>query len=221
MCEWRSTALANQWCCLLLMYQGLLRAAEALCTSPKNFSPEIDMTRHNVQFHPPGADPPKYCIVSIIIKKTNGNGSGKHSKLTPLHLPYHPTSVVNVCRELWHSFKTGDPVVKDKERSTPLFRDPNTGKPISYTHMLPLLRLLISKIVTQALGRWGGDSLELYERVDIEDSLHWFAMIGETELNPAEISRLVVQQDLPDPKEDEAESAIETELRAFFPEAGG
>ena len=37
----------------------------------------------------------------------------------------------------------------------------------------------------------------------------------------AEISRLVVQQDLPDPKEDEAESAIETELRAFFPEAGG
>ena len=75
--------------------------------------------------------------------------------------------------------------------------------------------------ITQALGRWGGDSLELYERVDIEDSLHWFAMIGETDVNPAEISRLVVQQDLPDPKEDEAESAIETELRAFAPEAGG
>ena len=75
--------------------------------------------------------------------------------------------------------------------------------------------------ITQALGRWGGDSLELYERVDIEDSLHWFAMIGETDVNPAEISRLVVQQDLPDPKEDEAESAIETELRAFASEAGG
>ena len=117
--------------------------------------------------------------------------------------------------------------------------------------MLSLLRLLISKIegtpnpnlyalhsnriggtsaamkskcpqhITHALGRWGGGSLELYERVDIEDSLHWFSMIEETDVNPAEISRLVVQQDLPDPKEDEAESAIETELRAFFPEAGG
>ena len=209
------------------------------------------MTRHNVQFHPPGADPPRYCIVSIIVKKTNGNGSDKHSKRTPLHLPYHPTNVVNVCRELWHMYKTGDPVAKEKERSTPLFRDPNTGKPISYTHMLSLLRLLLSKLegipnpnlyalhsariggtsaamkskcpqhITQALGRWGGDSLELYERVDIEDSLHWFAMIGETDVNPAEISRLVVQQDLPDPKEDEAESAIETELRAFATEAGG
>ena len=201
------------------MYQALLRAAEVLCTCPKKFSPDIDMTRHNVQFRPPGADPPRYCIVSIIVKKTNGNGSDKHSKRTPLHLPYHPTSVVNVCRELWHMYKTGDPVAKDKERSTPLFRDPSTGKPISYTHMLPLLRLLISKIegtpnpnlyalhsnriggtsaamkskcpqhITQALGRWGGDSLELYERVDIEDSLHWFSMIGETDVNPAEISR--------------------------------
>ena len=251
MYEWRSKALVNQWCCLLLMYQALLRAAEALCTCPKSFSQDIDMTRHNVQFHPPGADPPRYCIVSIIVKKTNGNGSDKHSKRTPLHLPYHPTNVVNVCRELWHMYKTGDPVAKEKERSTPLFRDPNTGKPISYTHMLSLLRLLLSKLegipnpnlyalhsariggtsaamkskcpqhITQALGRWGGDSLELYERVDIEDSLHWFAMIGETDVNPAEISRLVVQQDLPDPKEDEAESAIETELRAFATEAGG
>ena len=31
----------------------------------------------------------------------------------------------------------------------------------------------------------------------------------------------VVQQDLPDPNEDDAKSAIETELRAFFLEAGG
>ena len=46
-------------------------------------------------------------------------------------------------------------------------------------------------------------------------------MIGETDVNPRGISTLVVQQDLPDPKEDEAESAIETELRAFFPEADG
>ena len=84
------------------MYQALLRAAEALCTCPTKFSPDIDMTRHNVKFHPPGADPSQYCIVSIIAKKTNGNGSGKHSKRTPLHLPYHPTEVVNVCRELWY-----------------------------------------------------------------------------------------------------------------------
>ena len=40
-------------------------------------------------------------------------------------------------------------------------------------------------------------------------------------MSPAEISQLVVQQDLPDPNEDDAESAIETELRAFLPEAGG
>ena len=46
-------------------------------------------------------------------------------------------------------------------------------------------------------------------------------MIGETDVNPAEISRLVVQQDLPDPKEDEAESAIKTELRAFAPAEAG
>ena len=233
------------------MYQALLRAAEALCTCPSKFSPNIDMTRHNVQFHPPGTDPPQYCIVSIIVKKTNGNGSDKHSKRTPLHLPYHPTEVVNACRELWYMYTTGDPVAKNKERSTPLFRDPNTGKPITYTHMLSLLRLLISKIkdapnpnlyalhslriggtsaamkskcpqhITQALGRWGGDSLELYERVDIEDSLHWFSEIGKTDVNPAEISRLVVQQDLPDPDEDEAESAILTELHAFSTDSLG
>ena len=106
-------------------------------------------------------------------------------------------------------YKTGDPVAKATQRSTPLFRDPNTGKPLSYTHMLPMLRLLISKIdgtpnpnlhallsariggtsaamkskchqhITQALGRRGGGSLEMYERVDIEDSLRWFTEIGK------------------------------------------
>ena len=40
-------------------------------------------------------------------------------------------------------------------------------------------------------------------------------------MNPAEISRLEVQKDLPDPSEDGTELAIETELRAFLPEAGG
>ena len=35
----------------------MTRAAEALCTNPKTFSADIDMTRHNVQFHPPGEDP--------------------------------------------------------------------------------------------------------------------------------------------------------------------
>ena len=75
--------------------------------------------------------------------------------------------------------------------------------------------------MTQALGRWAGDSVELYERVDIEDSLHWFSMIATTDVNPAEISRLVTQQHLPDPTADEAVSAIETELQTFADEAGG
>ena len=74
--------------------------------------------------------------------------------------------------------------------------------------------------MTQALGRWAGDSAELYERVDIEDSLHWFAQIANTDVNPAEISRLVTQQYLPDPVEDDATSAIETELRAFSVDGG-
>ena len=73
----------------------------------------------------------------------------------------------------------------------------------------------------QALGRWAGDSIELYERVDIEDSLHWFAMIASTDVNPAEISRLVTQQNPPDPTEDDTTSAIETELQAFASGAGG
>ena len=68
---------------------------------------------------------------------------------------------------------------------------------------------------TQALGRWAGDSVELYERVDIEDSLYWFSQTANTDVNPAEISRLVTQQHLPDPVEDDATSVIETELRAF------
>ena len=68
---------------------------------------------------------------------------------------------------------------------------------------------------TQALGRWAGDSVELYERVDIEGSLYWFSQTANTDVNPAEISRLVTQQHLPDPIEHDATSAIETELRAF------
>ena len=132
----------------------------------------------------------------------------------------------------------------------PLFCDPKTGRPLSYTHMLNLLRHILSKLeglpnpnlyalhsnriggtsaamkpkcqqhMTQALGRWAGDSAELYERVDIEDSLHWFAQIANTDVNPAEISRLVTQQYLPDPVEDDATSAIETELRAFSVDGG-
>ena len=74
--------------------------------------------------------------------------------------------------------------------------------------------------MTQSLGRWAGDSIELYERVDIEDSLHWFAQIANTDVNPAEISRLVTQQNRPDPVEDGALSAIETELRAFNTNGG-
>ena len=69
--------------------------------------------------------------------------------------------------------------------------------------------------MTQALGRWAGDSVELYERVDIEDSLHWFSQIANTDVNSAEMSRLVTQQHLPDPVENDAISAIETELRAL------
>ena len=81
------------------------------------------------------------------------------------------------------------------------------------------VRRLCPQHMTKALGRWAGDSIELYERVDIEDSLHWFAQISSTDVNPAEVSRLVTQQHLPDPVEDDAISAIETELRAFS--AGG
>ena len=42
----------------------------------------------------------------------------------------------------------------------------------------------------------------------------------DTDVNPAEISRLVTQQNLPDPVEDDAISAIETELRAFNANGG-
>ena len=69
--------------------------------------------------------------------------------------------------------------------------------------------------MTQALGRGADDSAELYERVDIGDSLHWFSQNTNTDWHSAEISRLVIQQHLPDPTEDNATSAIETELRAF------
>ena len=245
MWEWHTKDLINQWCCMMLMYNAMLRAAEALCTNLKTFSADIDMTRHNVQFHPPGEDPPKYCIINIIQKKTDGKGSDKHSKRTPIHMPYDAHAIINPCRELWYMYNHGDPVPKSQWSDTPLFRDPKTGRPLSYTHMLNLLRFMLSKLdgipnpnlyalhsnriggtsaamksecpqhMTQALGRWAGDSVELYERVDIEDSLHWFAKIANTDVNPAEISRLVTQQNLPDPVEDDALSAIETELSAF------
>ena len=121
MLNWRSTALINQWCCLISMYNAMLRAAEALCTNLKAFPADIDMTRRNVQFHPPGQDPPTYCIVSIIQKKTDGNGSDKHSKRTPVHLPYRSTALINPCRELWYMYNHGDPVPKEKHRPKPLF----------------------------------------------------------------------------------------------------
>ena len=66
--------------------------------------------------------------------------------------------------------------------------------------------------MTQALGRWAGDSAELYERVDIGDSLHWFSQNTNTDWHSAEISRLVIQQHLPDPTEDGASSAIEADV---------
>ena len=59
------------------------------------------------------------------------------------------------------------------------------------------------------------DCAELYERVGVEGSLHWFLQIASTDVNPAEMPRLVTQQHMPDPTEDNATSAIETELRAF------
>ena len=117
-------------------------------------------------------------------------------------------------------------------RSTPVTYEPRAHRPVeirttAHGHSARIggtsaaMKSKCPQHITQAPGRWGGDSLELYERVDIEESLHWFSEVGKTDVNPAKISRLKVQQDLPDPKEDEAESAIETELRAFSPEAGG
>ena len=117
-------------------------------------------------------------------------------------MPYDAHAVVNPCRELWYLYTHGGPVPKSQSQwsETPLFRDPKTGKLLSYTRMLNLLRYMISKLesppdpnlyalhsniiggissamkpkcpqhMSQALGRWAGDSAELYERVDIEDS---------------------------------------------------
>ena len=139
--------LINQWCCVVLMFNVMLRSAEALCTNPKAFSADIDMTRHNVQFHPPGAGPPEYCIINIIQKKIDSKGSDKHSKRTPIHMPYDAYAVINPCLELWYLYNHGDPVPKSEWSETPLFRDPKTGKPLSYyTHMLNLLRYMISKL---------------------------------------------------------------------------
>ena len=77
------------------------------------------------------------------------------------------------------------------------------------------MKLKCPQHMPQALGRWAGDSIELYERVGIEGPFHWPAKTADTDVNPAEISRLVTQQHLPGPVEDDATSAIETELRAF------
>ena len=92
----------------MLMFNAMLRAAEALCTNPETFSADIDMTRHNVHFHPLGVDPPEYCTINITQKKTDGKGSDKHSKRSPIHMPYDAHAVIRPYRELWYFYNHGD-----------------------------------------------------------------------------------------------------------------
>ena len=80
-------------------------------------------------------------------RKQTGSGSWKRTA-TVAHSVGDSShcAVTSPCRELWHLYNHGAPVPKSQWSETPLFRDPKTGKPLSYTHMLNLLRYMISKL---------------------------------------------------------------------------
>ena len=119
----------NIWCCFLVMFVGLMRAAEALCVNMA-FNPATDLIRAHVVFVPEHKTPPGYCIVHMVKKKTNGKGNDRHFKRTPLIFKYNAAAVVNPCRELLWMYTEGDPVPASKLPGTPLFRDTRTGSPL-------------------------------------------------------------------------------------------
>ena len=247
MYRWRTRELINIWCCFLCMFVGLMRAAEALCVN-KTFNPATDLSRAHVIFCPANKAPPDYCMLNMVKKKTNGTGNDRHSKRTPLFFKYNETAVVNPCRELFWMFTEGDPVPDDKLSTTPLFRDIRSGGPLRYVFMLHMLRTLLGKLdlgisvmlfalhsfriggataalkagcpqlILWALGRWGSDCGKLYTRADMNDAMDWLDKISQTHVEAAEVTALVNDVDMGDPVIDRADSAIETELRAF---AGG
>jgi len=229
------------------MFVGLMRAAEALCVN-KTFNPATDLSRAHVIFCPANKAPKDYCMLNMVKKKTNGTGNDRHSKRTPLFFKYNETAVVNPCRELFWMFTVGDPVPDDKLSTTPLFRDIRSGSPLRYVFMLHMQRTLLGKLdlgisvmlfalhsfriggataalkagcpqlILWALGRWGSDCGKLYTRADMNDAMDWLDKISQTHVESAEVTALVNDVDMGDPVIDRADSAIETELRAF---AGG
>ena len=242
--RWRTRELINIWCCFLCMFVGLMRAAEALCVNT-TFNPATDLSRAHVVFCPANKTPPDYCRLRMVKKKTNGTGNDRHSKRTPLFFKYNATAVVNPCRELFWMYTEGDPVPENKLATTPLFRDTRSGSPLRYVFMLHMLRTLLGKLglgisvtlfalhsfriggataalkagypqlILWALGRWGSDCGKLYTRADMNDAMDWLDKISQTHVEAAEVTALVNDVDMGDPVIDRADSAIETELRAF------
>ena len=128
-------------------------------------------------------------------------------------------------------FTEGDPVPANKRAETPLFRDPRTGSPMRYVFMLLLGKLGLGisvmlfalhsfriggatvalkagfpQLALWGLGRWGSD---------MNDAMDWLNKISQTHVDAAEVTAFVNGVDMGDPVIDRADSAIETELRAF------
>jgi hypothetical protein len=146
--DWYTDDFAGYAAAFELMFQGLLRASEAVPRTAAAWTPTKHLTWGHVNFVMGPDGKPRYVEVKIIPCKQVNKGPGRNSSRLPIVLPYDETAPVNACRALWrlHGLrrKPRPGFALPPAATTPLFTERGGRRPIAYRQLLQTLRNLLA-----------------------------------------------------------------------------
>ena len=191
---------ANYRAAIATAFQGLLRSAEFCLKDGKKFNTRLHLTRFDVK--------ELSSDLAIIMMAPCKNMKHLGGKTSPLVIG-GGGRYIDAVAEL-HNLMRVDPTPVDKEKLTPLFRDPKTNEPILYSNVLALLKTMMHSIgenaeqfgthslriggatalfamgadetVIRTMGRWSSDIHRLYVRACFERCKEWTKMAGSAQV---------------------------------------
>lgn len=148
---WYSKRFCHVAAALELMFQAMLRAAEAVPRTQRAFRPGQHLVWQRVVFVP-NADRPRYVEVRITPVKQANKGPNRHAKQLPMVLPMADTPVC-ACRALahLHRLRSDERGGKPPPPDEPVLRDLCTGEPLAYDALLGWFRWLIRYLKDRSL----------------------------------------------------------------------
>lgn len=136
----------NRASLLVVALVAVLRAGDGVTVSSRRrFCPSVSTTRADVQFFPDERSPTHVRFMAVNCKARGVEAKRKLPRYLPMDGEF-----LSPGRMLWHLMFVVDPVPPDQLASTPLFRDPLSGKALSIDTMRSDVRL-----VMDAVGRDG------------------------------------------------------------------